>query len=519
MREALLQIASDLEIRTDFDDRVRAEVARFVADPGIDDPSLTDLTQLPFVTIDGPTSKDLDQALFVERAADGYVVHYALADAAHFVPISSALFEEATLRGTSFYFPGMSIPMLPRELSEGLVSLNPQVRRRALVFVCSLDATGEVRRTDLVRARIESRAKLTFGGVQAYYDAPTQSPLAREAFAPSLDLLRAVGEKRLALAETADVVRYRRREIEVKLGGEQEGGFVVLEAARLAVEMYNEQISLLVNREGGRLLAESHDPRLQPIYRVHPAPDPDKLGTLRALTAGIARAHGLDPAVWALHEEETLNAFLRKLPQGGATARVAEAVERQAVLVNMRSAFSTEPARHFGVGAEVYARFSAPMREVVGVFLHKEMLELLSLERPADNAVDEALRARIVDAANRARDVQRRINDQTNRLVLDHLFAPDLAQRERPARRGTVMGITSSKVHVELDSPGMDVKVYLRDLGRLRGGIWLDLTEDGALLVERESRAPICAVGDAVDIKVVDRDKGQDRWILDLHRA
>lgn len=520
MHEALRQIARDLEIRTEFSEAVWREVRAFEADSGIRRPGLEDLTALPFVTIDGPTSRDLDQAIYVARRGAGFEVWYALADAAHFVPSTSALFEESLQRGASYYFPGFSVPMLPRELSEGLVSLNPDVERRALVFVCELDAHGAVERTRVVRGRIRSRAKLTFGGVQELYDDEAKSPLARQAYAESLALLRVVGEKRLELAEGADVVRYRRREIEIKAEGA--AGFVVLEAARLGVEAYNEQISVLVNREGGRLLSESHDPRLQPVFRVHPAPDPEKLDALRALTRGLAQVHGLDAARFVLREGESLNALLRRLPgrdaAEGGTPRITRAIERQAVLVNMRSGFSTEPAKHFGVGAEVYARFSAPMREVVGIFLHKEMLELCGLTPPGDDAVDRALRERVVEAANRGRELQRKVNDQTNRLVLDQLLSPDLAQRERPARRGTVMGITASKIHVELDSPGMDVKVYVRDLGKQLGGVWLDLVHDGAALVRRDTREPVCAVGDDVDVRVLSKDRGQDRWVLAVSR-
>lgn len=515
MNDALLQIVKDLDIRDGFDERVDAEVQALTANPGFDDPTLEDWTATPFVTIDNRSSRDLDQALFVRAVDGGFEVAYALADAAHFVPPGSALFEEALLRGASFYLPGASVPMLPRALSEGLVSLNPNVIRRALVFVCALDGAGEIRSTRVVRGRIRSQAKLAFEDVQDFYDEPDSSPISRAPYAESLRVLRTVGERRMHLAQSAHVVRYRRREVEVKAGA---GAFVALEAVRPLVELYNEQVSLLVNREGGRLLAHSKDPRLQPIYRVHPAPDVEKLDALRALTAGVARVHGLDPDVWILKAGETLNDLLERLPQTAPTLRIARAVERQAILVNMRSAFSIEPAQHFGVGAEVYARFSAPMREIVGIFLHKEMLELLRLEPAPDSAVDVALRERVVSAANRSRDVQRKVNDRANRLVIDQLFAPDLAAQERPGHLGTVMGLSPSKVHVELDAPGLDVKVYVRDLGKMLGGKWLDLAEDGAALVTRDERAVVCAIGDRIEVRVVGHDRGQDRWIFELAR-
>jgi ribonuclease R len=142
-----------------FPPRVMADADALRARPGIDDPLLADLTGLPFCTIDGPATRDLDQALHVEALVTGFRLHYALADASWFAPLGSALFAEALRRASSFYLPGLTIPMLPRVLSEDIVSLLPQVPRRALVMTLELDADGEVMRRDWVRARVRSRAK------------------------------------------------------------------------------------------------------------------------------------------------------------------------------------------------------------------------------------------------------------------------------------------------------------------------------------------------------------------------
>jgi ribonuclease R len=520
VRAALDAVVHALELPTRFSAEVDAEVARHLADPQVDDPLLVDWTDLPFVTIDGPTSRDLDQALFLERHGAGVRVRYALADAAHYVPVGSALFAEALARGGTYYFPGFNVPMLPRALCEGLVSLNPNVERRALVFVVDLDERGEVVETSLERARIRSQAKLAFGDVQAFYDDRASSPLAHAPFAESFELLRVVGERRMLLAAERDVVRYRRRELAVTLEGEPVE-LVALEAVRVPVELYNEQLSLLVNREGGRLLREHPAPHLQPIYRVHGAPDPVRLDALAALARAAADLHGLDRAEVAPHPGEHLRDFLERLPQQGRAQRLARALERQAILVNVRSEFRAEPAEHFGVGAEVYARFSAPMREIVGIFVHKELLELLGHLEPGDPEADERLRLAVVDAANRARSLQRKVNDQVNRLVIDRIFERDLktpADR-RPRRVGTVMGISPSKVHVELDDPGLDVKVYVRDLGAQRAGAWLDVAESGAALRVRGSGELVCRLGDEVTVRALGHDARQDRWILAVERT
>ncbi len=517
-RAKIYGVADELGLRPRFSDEVEAEVLRLQADPGIDDETLVDWTDLPFVTIDGPTAMDLDQAVHVERIGASFVVRYALADAAHFVPPESALFAECMRRGASIYLPGFAVPMLPRALSEGLVSLNPRVDRRALVFVMRIDSRGRTLETQIERARIHSRAKLSFADVQAFYDAPKTSPIAGTDFARSLLDLRGAGEACLANAELRNVVAYRRRSVETLISGEGGLAFVATESVRDMIELYSEQISLLTNREGGRLLAESSSAHLQPIYRAHPGPDPAKLEALSKLSYAVAGAHGLDTHAWGYALDGALREWLARLPASGPHERLAKALERQAVMANVRSAYTTEPLQHVGVGAEVYARFSAPMRELVGVFVHKELLELVGELSPQSPASDLALREAVVVSANDSRDRQRKANDLVSRLVIDELLGKgaDKPLEERPVFTGTVMGITTGKLYVQLDEPPLDVKVYLRDLGRLRGGVFLASEGHGALLRDGKTKEIVARTGDEVRIRVHERDTQWDRWVLAL---
>jgi len=517
-REELRAIADSLGLRAEFPERVEAEVAAILASPGIDDATLVDRTDLPFVTIDAATSRDLDQAVYVERDGDAYRVCYAIADASHYVRPGTALFEEAKARGASFYFPSFAVPMLPRALSEGIVSLNPDGPRRALLFDHRISGDGELVSTSLERARIRSRAKLSFGDVQSLVDSPGASPLSGSDFESSLFALRDVGRARMKRAESRGLVRYRREEVDVKVDGDGLG-FVVVEAMRDEVELWNEQISLLCNAEGGRLLRENPSPSLQPVYRVQGGPEPERLDELARLTERVAALHSLPASPWVWDAaRESLASYLRALPDSGALSReerVARALSRQAVMVNMRSEYTTEPGPHTGVGAEPYARFSAPMREVVGVFLHAQAMQMLRNETSSD-PIDEALRDEIVRVANRARETQRRANDLANELVIDRLLAPEL-QKEKHDRtrfRATVMGITTGKVHLRLDAPPLDLKVYLFDLARFHGGARLDVVESGAALVVRGSTEPVVLLGEAVDLVVDRRDDKNRRWIL-----
>lgn len=516
--EALRGIVQALQLRLEFPPEATAEVAAFLRAPGIDDPALVDRTALPFVTVDGASTRDLDQALYLEADGDGWVAWYAIADVTHYVRPGSALFAEAMKRGASYYLPGFSVPMLPRELSEGLVSLNAGVERRALLFQHRVGPDGHLRGTTLERARIRSRAKLSFGEVQTLVEEHRRSPHRDADFVRSLRLLPQVGRARLRLAEERGLVRYRREEVQLTLDGEGLG-VTAMEVVRDEVEAWNEQLSLMCNAEGGRLLRECPLPSVQPIYRVQPGPDPERLAAFARLTFAAARRHVLVKTPWAWEpERQSLSDYLRFLPRGApgsAEDRLARALARQAVMVNLRSEYSTEPGPHTGVGAEPYARFSAPMRELVGVFLHKEAVELLSGVAPPAGE-DEALRAEVVQVANRSRQTQRKVTDLANELVLDRVFRPQLS-RSRPERRrfvGTVMGLASGKVHVRLDDPPMDVKLYFHDLAKFYAGAWLEVAEEGAVLRKKGTEAPLLLLGQAVTLVLDARDERTKRWVL-----
>jgi ribonuclease R len=521
-----------------FPPEVEAEARAHVARPGLDDPALTDLSELAFVTIDHATSKDLDQAVYVARTDRGFRVDYAIADPAHYVCPGSALFAEALRRGASYYLPGWMIPMLPRSLSEGLVSLNEGLLRRALVFRMEVDDRGILLATSIVRARIRSRKKLSFHRSQAFLEGD-EATLGDPAVDESLRMLREVGQRRMELADERDVVRYRRSEVTVRLSDVDPMRFVVSAEVRVPIERYNEQVSLLCNREGARWLRRAEGVAgVHPIYRVHEPPEATRVAALEALLERLARRYRLDRQQWTWQRDrDPLATFLDRLPTEGRDGRIARAIHRQAIMINGRSSFRTEPGVHHGVGADVYGRFSAPMREIVGVFLHKELHEHLRNDRRACVAVtsvaqgsggpsavgpgsvqidptdaDRRLREEVVTAANRAKDLQRRLTDEANRLVLDQLFAEDLrlSAGDRPGRVGTVMGMLRGKVYVLLDDPPIDVKVYVPHLEEA----WqrtLRPTEEGAALVDSEGRAWL-RLGEEVRVRVVERDDRRDRW-------
>ena len=506
------RIAEEAGLSLEFPEQVREEAERWVRSPNIDDTDLSDLRHVPFVTVDGTDTRDLDQALWIEREGPGYVVDYAIADASWFVRPGHPLWDEALKRGSSYYLPGLMIPMLPRTLSEGVVSLNPGVDRRALVFRMRVDQQGECTGTRLLRVRIHSHAKLSFDEVQGFYDTK-EHPLSTEPYAESLRLLREVGELRMTRADERGVVRFRRTEVGVTLSKQHQ--FVAVRELRLPVERYNEQISLLCNVEGARFLREGDTPGddVDPIYRTHEGPDEERLSAFERLVRSFVESRNLPPKPWAWdrHDARSLSEYLSLLPSSGAEQRLALAIHRQALFVSGRSAYSAEPAAHFGVGAEVYGRFTAPMREIVGVFLHGEAMEKIAGEKLTDPDAPSgtALQRAVLAAANHSKNVQKQLTRAVNEAVLNELFSG-----KQKDFSGTVMGCTSEKLHVLLDEPPVDVKLYGRHLSKALGRKVV-ASDDGAELRDQTGRV-LCRLGDRVQVHVLGRDEHAKRWQLAL---
>ena len=521
----LLKVLEDHQVELDFPEDVMAEVAALEANPGIDDARLPDLTALPFVTIDYATSRDLDQALQLERApGGGYLVRYALADAAHFVRPGTALFREALARGVSLYLPGLTVPMLPNQLSEGIVSLNPKVDRRALVFEITLDARGNALGTRVVRARIHSQAKLSYDGVQAAMDAGW-AEYEGAPYAESLRLMAHVGELRMAEARTRDVISFDRQEVEVDV---EAGELTISSRSRCMISRYNEQISLLCNIEGGRLLLGdgTPEPHVQPVYRVHEAPDEDSLDRLEQVLLALARAHGLETSVLAWRrargeppgaEAERLGAYLERLRGEDLPPPLMRTVQRQCLIANSPSRFTDGPGIHFALGVQPYSRFSAPMREIVGVFTHKEALEQLGLAPVSlTPGEDEQLRELVIQAGNNGKERQRALDRAVRHLAIDTLLGGDLERplEQRPVRSGTVLGLRPSRAYVRLDDPPLEVKVYREDLEAWAGAA-LELSDDEVLFRETGTGAPRLLMGQGIRVRTAGKDPRRHRWVLE----
>lgn len=306
----------------------------------------TDLTDVPFITIDPRGSRDLDQAMHLAESDDGFIVRYAIADVPAVVRPGSALDDEARRRVETIYLPTRRIPLHPPVLSEGAASLLPGERRGAFVWELRLDADGAVADVTLARATICSRRAWNYEDAQDSVD--SDSPV------PMLSLLKRIGELRIAAEHERGGASLNVPDVEV---GAEDDRYTLVRRAPLPVEDWNAQISLMTGMAAAQLMLDGG----VGILRTMPPPTTEAEAEFRRQTAALG-------APWPRHMR--YGDYLRTVdadnPDGLAILHAAASLFRGAGY----TAFDgTPPAeREQSAIAAPYAHVTAPLRRLVDRF-------------------------------------------------------------------------------------------------------------------------------------------------------
>jgi ribonuclease R len=333
-----------------------------------------DLRTLPFVTIDGPTARDFDDAIFVERKGKGYRLWVAIADVAHYVPLGSGLDLEAYERGNSYYFPASVEPMFPHALSNGLCSLNPNVPRLAVAARLDMSETGMPGEVRVMNAVIKSHARLTYD--QARDVCVDKAPEART------ELAKEAGENVVAMLDLAEGLARQMRERRIERGSldfdlpegevrfDEAGNPVAVEPReRHFAHQLIEEFMIAANEAVSEYL-QAH--ALPCLYRVHAEPDREKLETLYTLLSRLDGEAAPKRARAGKFSDEdfTPEGLGRLLSSVAGTER--EFLVHRMVLRSMKQArYQPENEGHFGLASESYAHFTSPIRRYADLIVHR----------------------------------------------------------------------------------------------------------------------------------------------------
>jgi len=403
-------IADELDVTDRFPAAVLAEAEQAAVTVVLPE---QDLTGLPFVTIDPPGAKDLDQALFIERSEPGFTVWYAIADVAAFVRPGGAVDEEAHRRGQTLYAPDHRIPLHPPVLSEAAASLLPGQVRPALVWRIELDARGDQTRAEVVRARVRSREQLDYESVQRDLDSGSADE--------SLRLLREVGLLRQERERDRGGVELPLPEQEVVAA---DGCWSLSYRAQLPVEQWNAQISLLTGMAAADMMVSAE----VGLLRTLPPAEPNAISRLRR----TARALHIS---WpeAMSYPELVRNLDPTKPTHAAMLEACTGLLRGAGYVAFGGGVPEQPL-HAAI-AEEYAHTTAPLRRLADRFVGEICVAIC-----ADLPVPDWVRARLRDLPETMKTTDRRAA-AFDRAVLDLVEAGVLAGSVGQTFDGVVVDI------------------------------------------------------------------------------
>lgn len=357
-------------IRTDFPKPVLDE-AEQVSRAGIAPEELQnrlDLRGEIIFTIDGADTKDIDDAVSIEKTADGWKLGVHIADVSHYVRPRSKLDEEAFARGTSVYYANNVIPMLPKALSNGICSLNPDEERLAFSALMTLGSDGALQSFQFAKTVIRSRLKGVYSEIN--------SILAGEADEPLREKYREVYDRVFLMKELGDILAKRRfarggldiESSEAKMIIGEDGRIVdIVPRERGDSEKFIEDFMLCANEAAATFAKRAKAPF---VYRIHENPNPEKLHIL----ADLLRMLGLDARKLEGDVRQRDLADILNQVRGKPTEKLINT----SVLRSMAKArYADEPIGHYGLVLADYTHFTSPIRRYPDLVIHRILGDLL----------------------------------------------------------------------------------------------------------------------------------------------
>ena len=440
----MLSLIKQYELPYKFPDEVVAEAKAYgdKIDPS-DLPRRRDLRNDIIFTIDGEDAKDLDDAIHVEKLENGnYKLDVHIADVSHYVREKTELDKEAYLRGTSIYMLGRVIPMLPRELSNGICSLNAGEDRYTLS--CSMEITPKAKivSSDIYKGVICVTERMCYTDVQKILDRSDETVLKRyEKYISYFDLM----------AELANILKAKRKENgylnleipESKIILDENG--VTIDVKKYETYFANEiieQFMLIANETVAEKFYWLQAPF---IYRNHEAPDVDKVKELNKSLYNFGYKIKIS-------KEEIIypNEFAKILED--VKGKDEEKVVSNIILRTLRVAkYEAENKGHFGIASKYYCHFTSPIRRYPDLFIHRIISKYLDNDYLVNDFWIKKYEKRAEKRAENCSE-RERVATKVEREAEDIKKAEFMESKIGEEYEGIVSSVTNFGIFVELDN-------------------------------------------------------------------
>lgn len=398
-----LAIIRSHSLREEFPEEVQRE-AQKVAGKQISEEEIArrlDLREELIITIDGEDTRDIDDAISLTVKDGKYYLGVHIADVSHYVRRGDALDREAFLRGTSVYFPDRVLPMLPKELSNGICSLNEGEERLTLSCLMTVDGKGNVLSKQITPSVIRSRRRMTYTDVTKIAEGD------KEAIQKYPELVE-LTQNAVTLTKILCNARKNRGSVELDIKEAK----ILYEDGKIEIPDYNrtishemiEQFMVLANESVATIMTELKAPF---VYRVHESPSEDKAREFMTFLSEAGVKSNFDPLHISPKDYQALLTALEDSP-------LCSLVNRVMLRSMMKAKYSPENIGHFGLASDCYCHFTSPIRRYPDLCIHRIIKDSLRgldagalKEKYGDFVEDASMHSSVCErnAADAERDV------------------------------------------------------------------------------------------------------------------
>ena len=447
-----------------------------------------DLTNLPIITIDGADAKDLDDAVYVGKLENGnFRLVVSIADVSHYVKEGSALDKEALKRGNSVYLVDRVLPMLPKEISNGICSLNPNEEK--LTFTCDMEITpeGKVVSADTYKSIIKTVYRMTYDNVNKIFEGDKEVTKEYES-------IKEMCFTMLELSKIIREIKYKRGSIDFELPEIQ----VVLDE--------NKKVEYLRRRDRGEaerviedFMIEANEAvaeklfwlEVPSIYRTHEKPDSERIealnDTLGKFGYRIHSAEGLHP--------KKFQSIIEDSKEKG----ISMIVHKMILMALKQARYTPENIGHFGLASSYYTHFTSPIRRYADLMIHRILGATLH-GYPKQKYIDKLEKSlgTICTAISKTeRDAMKAEDESVKIKVVEYML-----DKVGETFKGTITGFASRKVFIETE----ELVECMWDV--TNSPHYYEFDEIEYAMVDKDSGA-VYNLGDKIEIIVVRADMAE----------
>jgi ribonuclease R len=445
------------------------------------DPERTDLRHIPFITIDGETARDFDDAIYVERNRDGHTLWVAIADVSHYVTEGTHLDQDAFSRGTSVYFPERAFHMLPRALSENLCSLKPNEPRLTMVSKLEYDKAGKRKSVEVMNALIFSQRRATYNEIQKEWEENGSNR--SWVYAPHFELYQKIRKNRAARGS----IDFDLPEAELKVEPTGEP-ISIKNRPRLDAHRLIEEFMIAANEAVTDYALERKWPF---IYRVHDEPTFKALDKFQELCAHS----GVNFVLKRENIAHSLSELILSL-----NGNPSQTVLNMALLRSMAQAqYSSVYGTHFGLASKGYTHFTSPIRRYPDLIVHRMLKLLLKYEKKKEKLTEhdrEEIQEKLNETAEHCSYRERIASDaerESIKLKQVRIMLPEVGNEFD----GKVNGMMENGLFIVLQDPFVEGVINKESMTDDQ----YEFQEERMLFVGRRKKR-IFRIGDPVRIRV-----------------